>query len=45
MLGMTVFGLLLIPVFYVVIRKLAGGEVIVDRHGKRPSVRGIDASE
>ncbi|MFL9897980.1 efflux RND transporter permease subunit [Paraburkholderia fungorum] len=45
MLGMTVFGLMLIPVFYVLLRKLAGGEVIVDRHGKRPTVRGIDASE
>jgi multidrug efflux pump len=45
MLGMTVFGLMLIPVFYVLLRKLAGGEVIVDRHGKRPTVRGINATD
>ncbi|MCY0852610.1 efflux RND transporter permease subunit [Cupriavidus sp. D39] len=45
MLGMTLFGLLLIPVFYIALRKLAGGEVMVDKHGKRPSVRGINATE
>ncbi len=44
MLGVTLFGLLLTPVFYVVLRKLAGNEHVVDKHGKHPHMRGIDAS-
>jgi multidrug efflux pump len=44
MLGVTLFGLLLTPVFYVVLRKLAGTEHIVDKHGHHPHVRGVDAS-
>ncbi|WP_207005362.1 efflux RND transporter permease subunit [Trinickia mobilis] len=38
MLGVTLFGLLLTPVFYVVLRKLAGNEHIVDKHGNHPHV-------
>jgi multidrug efflux pump len=44
MLGVTLFGLLLTPVFYVGLRKLAGNEHVVDKHGKHPHMRGIDAS-
>jgi len=44
MLGVTLFGLLLTPVFYVVLRKLAGNEHVVDKHGLHPHMRGIDAS-
>ncbi|WP_206996201.1 efflux RND transporter permease subunit [Trinickia mobilis] len=44
MLGVTLFGLLLTPVFYVVLRKLARTEHIVDKHGHHPHVRGVDAS-
>ncbi|MBH3411589.1 efflux RND transporter permease subunit [Pseudomonas putida] len=33
MLGVTLFGLLLTPVFYVLLRKLSGVEHIVDKHG------------
>ncbi|WP_420998398.1 efflux RND transporter permease subunit [Cupriavidus sp. 30B13] len=32
MLGVTLFGLLLTPVFYVALRKMAGSKPIVDRH-------------
>lgn len=32
MLGVTLFGLLLTPVFYVALRKLTGGKPIVDKH-------------
>jgi len=46
MLGVTFFGLLLTPVFYVLLRKLAGGDRhhLVDNHGHHPHVRGVDAS-
>jgi multidrug efflux pump len=44
MLGVTLFGLLLTPVFYVVLRKLDRKEHIVDKHGHHPHVRGVDAS-
>ena len=44
MLGVTLFGLGLTPVFYVVLRKLAGGEQLVDKHGHNPHMRGVDAS-
>ncbi|ANB76055.1 transporter [Paraburkholderia phytofirmans OLGA172] len=44
MLGVTLFGLLLTPIFYVVLRKLARTEHIVDKHGHHPHVRGVDAS-
>jgi len=44
MLGVTLFGLLLTPIFYVVLRKLARTEHIVDKHGNHPHVRGVDAS-
>lgn len=33
MLGVTLFGLMLTPVFYVLIRKLSGSQRIVDKHG------------
>jgi multidrug efflux pump len=45
MLGVTMFGLMLTPVFYVLLRKLSGGEHIVDKHGLHPHVRGVNASE
>jgi multidrug efflux pump len=32
MLGVTLFGLLLTPVFYVALRKLTGGKPILDKH-------------
>jgi multidrug efflux pump len=44
MLGVTLFGLLLTPVFYVLLRKLTRTEHIVDKHGHHPHVRGVDAS-
>jgi multidrug efflux pump len=40
MLGVTLFGLMLTPVFYVLLRKLAGGEHIADVHGKHPHIQG-----
>ncbi|MDR8402285.1 efflux RND transporter permease subunit [Paraburkholderia sp. USG1] len=36
MLGVTLFGLMLIPVFYVLLRKLSGNEHLVDKHGNHP---------
>ncbi|WP_420994188.1 efflux RND transporter permease subunit [Cupriavidus sp. 30B13] len=36
MLGVTLFGLMLTPVFYVVMRKLAGGHRLVNKHGPAP---------
>jgi multidrug efflux pump len=36
MLGVTLFGLLLTPVFYVLLRKLSGVEHLIDRHGRHP---------
>jgi multidrug efflux pump len=42
MLGVTLFGLMLTPVFYVIIRHLAGGKRIVDKHGHNARVIGID---
>lgn len=42
MLGVTFFGLMLTPVFYVVLRKLSGGRQMVDRHGQNPRVLGIE---
>jgi multidrug efflux pump len=44
MLGVTLFGLMLTPVFYVLLRKLAGGERIVDKHGHNPHMRGVNAT-
>jgi len=40
MIGVTVFGLGLTPVFYVVIRTLAGGRRMVDKHNSNPRVIG-----
>jgi multidrug efflux pump len=42
MLGVTLFGLLLTPVFYVLLRMLAGGRHLVDKHGHVPQMRGVD---
>jgi multidrug efflux pump len=39
MLGVTAFGLVLTPVFYVLLRMLAGGEKLVDKHGHAPQIR------
>jgi multidrug efflux pump len=36
MLGVTLFGLMLTPVFYVLLRKLSGSEHLVDKHGNHP---------
>jgi multidrug efflux pump len=44
MLGVTLFGLMLTPVFYVILRKLARTEHITDKHGTHPQMRGINAS-
>ncbi|MFT4436535.1 efflux RND transporter permease subunit [Caballeronia sp. 15715] len=43
MLGVTLFGLMLTPVFYVVLRNLAGGGHLVDKHGNHPHLGGVDA--
>ena len=43
MLGVTLFGLILTPVFYVLLRKLARTEHITDKHGTHPQMRGINA--
>jgi multidrug efflux pump len=40
MLGVTLFGLLLTPVFYVLLRMLAGGHHLVDKHGSHAQLRG-----
>jgi len=42
MLGVTSFGLMLTPVFYVLLRKLSGSKQMVDKHGHNPHVHGID---
>ncbi|WP_213767810.1 multidrug efflux RND transporter permease subunit [Caballeronia sp. dw_19] len=44
MLGVTLFGLLLTPVFYVLLRMLAGGHNLIDKHGHVPQMRGVDAT-
>ncbi len=44
MLGVTLFGLMLTPVFYVVLRKLAGNEHVQDKHNRHPHIQGIDTS-
>jgi multidrug efflux pump len=38
MLGVTAFGLVLTPVFYVLLRMLAGGGKLVDTHGHAPQI-------
>ncbi|MCP1623665.1 multidrug efflux pump subunit AcrB [Pseudomonas nitroreducens] len=43
MLGVTLFGLLLTPVFYVLLRKLSGLEHLVDKHGKHGNTEPLDA--
>jgi multidrug efflux pump len=42
MLGVTLFGLLLVPLFYVLLRRLAGGERLVDRHGHNPHIHSLE---
>jgi multidrug efflux pump len=42
MLGVTLFGLILTPVFYVLLRKLSGGRQLTDRHGNHPHIHGPD---
>lgn len=44
MLGVTFFGLMLTPVFYVLLRKMSGTEHLVDKHGDAPHIDGIKAS-
>jgi len=36
--------LMLTPVFYVLLRKLAGGQRLVDKHGHQPHISGVNAS-
>ena len=43
MLGVTLFGLMLTPVMYVLLRKLAGSHRIVDTHGNHPHIGKPDA--
>ncbi|MFM0123715.1 multidrug efflux RND transporter permease subunit [Paraburkholderia sp. RL18-101-BIB-B] len=40
MLGVTLFGLVLTPVFYVLLRKLSGGKQLTDKHGNHPHIHG-----
>jgi multidrug efflux pump len=42
MFGVTFFGLMLTPVFFVLLRKLAGGKQFSDKHDDNPRVLGID---
>jgi len=42
MLGVTLFGLMLTPVFYVILRHLSGGHILEDKHGKNGRVIGIE---
>jgi multidrug efflux pump len=42
MLGVTIFGLVLTPVFYVALRTVAGGKHLVDKHGHTPHIRRVD---
>jgi multidrug efflux pump len=42
MLGVTLFGLLLTPVFYVLMRMLAGAHQLEDKHGRNGRVIGIE---
>jgi multidrug efflux pump len=42
MLGVTLFGLMLTPVFYVLLRHLSGGKRLIDKHGHNPRVLGIE---
>lgn len=42
MLGVTFFGLLLVPLFYVLLRRLAGGQQLVDKHGHNPHIHSLD---
>jgi multidrug efflux pump len=41
MLGVTIFGLILTPVFYVALRTAAGSKRFVDKHGHVPHFRGV----
>jgi len=45
MLDVTLFGLMLTPVFYVLLRKLAGGKPLVDKHGTHTHMQLDAASE
>jgi multidrug efflux pump len=42
MLGVTIFGLVLTPVFYVALRTVTGGKHLVDKHGHAPHIRGVN---
>ncbi len=44
MLGVTLFGLMLTPVFYVILRKLSGVKHLVDKHGNHPHLHIADAA-
>jgi len=44
MLGVTFFGLMLTPVFYVILRKLSGAKPLRDKHGRHPHIHGPDGS-
>jgi multidrug efflux pump len=38
MLGVTLFGLMLTPVMYVVLRKMSGVTTLIDKHGSHPHI-------
>jgi multidrug efflux pump len=42
MLGVTIFGLVLTPVFYVTLRVATGGRHLLDKHGHAPHIRSTD---
>ena len=44
MIGVTMFGLMLTPVFYVLIRKVAGGKQLIDKHHKSPHIVGLEVA-
>jgi multidrug efflux pump len=44
MLGVTLFGLMLTPVFYVLLRKMSGGEPLVDKHGSHSHMQTASAT-
>jgi multidrug efflux pump subunit AcrB len=41
MIGVTMFGLMLTPVFYVLLRKVAGSKQLIDEHHESPHIVGL----
>jgi multidrug efflux pump subunit AcrB len=42
MIGVTMFGLMLTPVFYVLLRKVAGSKQLIDEHHESPHIVGLE---